>query len=191
MKTYANHAAYIAEFPKDVQTRLLEIRETISSVTPEAIESIKYGIPTFELNGNLVHYSANKSHIGFYPGSSPIEVFAKELKPFHTSKGTVQFPYDQKLPVDLVKRIVKFRIKENLEKRKKPVNRTSTEEVAAWPPAGLSAPAQRALASAGIKSVKQLAGFSEAEIRELHGMGPKSIPLLKEVLKTAKLSFRK
>lgn len=110
---------YIAEFPKDVRDVLEELRRVIRESAPEAEETISYGIPTFDLNGrHLVHFAAYKNHVGFYPTSSGIKAFKKELSPFKTSKGTVQFPLDKPIPFDLVKKIVKFRVKENESKKK-------------------------------------------------------------------------
>ena len=110
---------YIARFPKDVRDVLEKLRRVIRESAPKAEETISYGIPTFDLNGrHLVHFAAYKNHVGFYPTSSWIKAFKKELSPFKTSKGTVQFPLDKPIPFDLVKKIVKFRVKENESKRK-------------------------------------------------------------------------
>ena len=111
---------YIAQFPKNVRDVLEELRRVIRESAPDAEETISYGIPTFDLNGkHLVHFAAYKNHVGFYPTSSGIIVFKKELSPFNTSKGTVQFPLDKPIPFDLVKKIVKFRAKENESKKKR------------------------------------------------------------------------
>ena len=110
--------AYIYEQPEANKRSLNSIRSLIRSVAPEAQECINYGIPTFKLNGNLVHFAAYKSHIGFYPGASGIAAFANELSAFKTSKGTVQFSNDNPLPLDHIRRIVEFRIKENAAKPK-------------------------------------------------------------------------
>jgi len=109
---------YIAQFPKNVRDVLEELRQVIKEVAPNAEETIDYGIPTFKFNGNLVHFAAFKNHIGFYPTPSGIEAFKKELTTFKQSKGTVQFPLDRPIPFDLVKRIVKFRVKANASKKK-------------------------------------------------------------------------
>jgi uncharacterized protein YdhG (YjbR/CyaY superfamily) len=92
------------------------MRATIKETAPEATEKISYQMPTFYLNGNLVHFAAFKSHIGFYPVPTGIEKFKKELSVYKTTKGAVQFPLDQPLPLDLVRKIVKFRVAENLRK---------------------------------------------------------------------------
>jgi uncharacterized protein YdhG (YjbR/CyaY superfamily) len=109
---------YIAEFPEDIQKRLQEIRATIRKAAPEAKEGIKYAIPTFMLNGNLVHFAAYKNHIGFYPTPSGIEAFTKELAPYAAGKGTIQFPLDKPTPLALVSKVVKYRIKEMETKTK-------------------------------------------------------------------------
>jgi uncharacterized protein YdhG (YjbR/CyaY superfamily) len=109
---------YIKIFPADIQIILEKMRRTIREAAPEATEAISYQMPTFKLNGNLVHFAAFKSHIGFYPVPSGIESFRKELTPYITGKGTVQFPLDQPIPYELVKKVVIFRVKENLAKKK-------------------------------------------------------------------------
>jgi uncharacterized protein YdhG (YjbR/CyaY superfamily) len=105
---------YIAAFPKNVQVILENLRQVIKESAPGAEEAMAYGIPTFRLNGNLVHFAAYKNHIGFYPTSSGIAAFKKELSPYKQSKGTVQFPIDRPMPFALIKKIVRYRVKENL-----------------------------------------------------------------------------
>ena len=116
MKTAAgspkNIDEYIAGFPRDVQEILKQIRTTITKVAPDAEEAIKYQIPTLVLNGNLVHFAAFKKHIGFYPTPSGIEEFKDELSPYESAKGSVQFPIDKPMPLSLIEKIVKFRVKE-------------------------------------------------------------------------------
>ena len=107
---------YIRSFPEEVQKVLQRVRETIRQAAPGAEEKIGYGIPTFTLNGNLVHFAAFKEHIGFYPAPQGIAEFQEELKKYKGGKGSVQFPHDQPLPLELVTRIVKFRVQENLAK---------------------------------------------------------------------------
>lgn len=104
---------YIQGFPPDVQEKLQRIREVIHKAAPEAVEAIKYQIPTFVLNGNLVHFAAFKKHIGFYPTPSGIEAFQDELTEYKTSKGAIQFPLDSPIPYRLITKIVKFRTREN------------------------------------------------------------------------------
>lgn len=105
---------YIAGFPPEVQEILQEIRMTIEEAAPGAQETIKYRMPTFTLKGNLVHFAAFKQHIGFYPVPSGIEAFKEDLSPYKVGKGSVQFPLDKPIPLDLIRRIVEFRVKENL-----------------------------------------------------------------------------
>ena len=110
--------AYIADFPKAVQQILQKVRATIKTAAPDAKETIKYGIPTFTLNGNLVHFGGYKEHIGFYPAPAGIAEFKKELAPYASGKGTIRFPLDKPIPFALITRIVKFRVKKNLAKAK-------------------------------------------------------------------------
>ena len=108
---------YIKIFPADIQIILEKIRQTIREAAPEAVEAISYQMPTFKLNGNLVHFAAFKNHIGFYPTPSGTESFQKELSPYKGGKGSVRFPIDKPIPYDLVRKIVIFRVKENLRKK--------------------------------------------------------------------------
>ena len=110
--------AYILSSPPEVQAKLNQMRDAIREIVPEATEKISYGMPTFYLNGNLVHFAAFSRHIGFYPGSEGIEAFTKEFGAYKFSKGAVQFPLDQPLPLDLVRRITAFRKEQNLAKKK-------------------------------------------------------------------------
>jgi uncharacterized protein YdhG (YjbR/CyaY superfamily) len=110
---------YISAFPKEVQDILKRIRSTIKESAPKAEEAISYGIPAFSLNGRgLVYFGAWKNHIGFYPTPSGIEAFKKELAPFKQEKGSVQFPLDKPISYGLVKKIVRYRVTEILEKGK-------------------------------------------------------------------------
>lgn len=109
---------YIASFPADVQERLQQMRAVIREAAPEAQEKISYQMPTFFLHGNLVHFAAFKNHIGFYPAPRGIEAFKDELAAYEGAKGSVQFPLDQPLPLDLVRRIVQFRVADQLQNAK-------------------------------------------------------------------------
>jgi uncharacterized protein YdhG (YjbR/CyaY superfamily) len=111
--------AYIAGFPENVQEILQQIRKTIQKAAPDAKEAISYAMPTFKLNGNLVHFAAYKNHIGLYPAPQGIEAFKKELSVYKGAKGSVQFPLDQPMPLALITKIVKFRVAQSLEKKKK------------------------------------------------------------------------
>lgn len=107
---------YIADFPEDVQAKLKQLRAVIKAAAPEAEEAISYQMPTFKLKGNLVHFAAYQNHIGFYPAPRGIEAFKEELSAYKGGKGSVQFPLDKPLPLDLISKIVRFRVAENLEK---------------------------------------------------------------------------
>ena len=113
---------YISTFPEDVQGVLNELRQTIKVAAPQAQETINYQIPTFTLNGNLVHFAAFENHIGFYPTPSGMEAFEHELSSYKRAKGSVQFPIDQPLPLALIRRIVEYRVKENLARKHKKKN---------------------------------------------------------------------
>lgn len=117
--TAKNIDEYIATFPKEVQQILQEVRLTIKAAAPTAIEAIKYAIPTFVLNGNLVHFGGFKNHIGFYPAPTGAAAFKDELSVYKSGKGSVQFPIDKPMPLNLITKIVKYRVKENEEKVKK------------------------------------------------------------------------
>ena len=110
---------YIDSFPEDVRRILNELRQTIQEVAPEAQETISYQMPTFVLNGNLVHFAAFENHIGFYPTPSGIESFKQELSGYKSAKGSVQFPIHEPLPLPLISRIVAYRVEENLRRKPK------------------------------------------------------------------------
>ncbi|MEZ4859365.1 MAG: DUF1801 domain-containing protein [Flavobacteriaceae bacterium] len=118
MRQFESVSAYIASQPKEKQHILKEIRKRLQMAVPEATEAIKYGMPTLVLQGNLLHYAAMKNHIGYYPSPSGIIAFETTLKPYHTSKGAIQFPLDMPIPYDLIVKIALFRKEENLEKAK-------------------------------------------------------------------------
>jgi uncharacterized protein YdhG (YjbR/CyaY superfamily) len=107
---------YIAGFPPDIQAILQKVRTTIRNAAPGAKETISYQMPTFVLEGNLVHFAAFKSHIGLYPTPSGTETFREELSAYETGKGSIRFPLDKPIPYDLISRIVKFRVEENLQR---------------------------------------------------------------------------
>ena len=106
---------YIAAFPEEIQKKLEELRVVIMASAPDAGEKISYQMPTFALKGNLVHFAAYKKHIGFYPTSSGIQAFKNELSIYEGSKGAVRFPIDKPLPLELISKIVKYRVAENLK----------------------------------------------------------------------------
>jgi uncharacterized protein YdhG (YjbR/CyaY superfamily) len=109
---------YITAFPKNIQDILQKVRQTIRESAPDAKEAISYQMPTFKLNGNLVHFAAFKNHIGFYPTPSATEEFQKELSPYKSGKGSIQFPLNEPIPYDLIRKIVMFRVKENFAKKR-------------------------------------------------------------------------
>jgi uncharacterized protein YdhG (YjbR/CyaY superfamily) len=109
---------YIRSFPPEVQKRLKAIRQLVAKLAPDAQEQISYQMPTFYLNGNLVHFAAFENHIGFYPTPHGIEAFQKELSKYKNGKGSVQFPLDEPLPMKLIERMVKYRIAKNRSKTK-------------------------------------------------------------------------
>jgi uncharacterized protein YdhG (YjbR/CyaY superfamily) len=120
MRSTANSVdEYIAEFPPETQKALEEVRAVIKASAPEATETISYAIPTFDLNGaHLVHFAGYEKHIGLYPASSGIAAFREELKPYKSAKGSVQFPLGWSMPIDLIRRIVEFRVEENAARRR-------------------------------------------------------------------------
>lgn len=193
---------HIAAFPASTQKMLQQLRQTIQKAAPEATETIGYGIPTYKLYGNLVHFSGYDHHIGFYPAPAAIEKFKDELADYKGAKGSVQFPLDKPLPLALIKKIVEFRVAQNLAKapKKKKTAAVSPKPSATKAPATkadpgfaatLPAPARRALDQAGISTIKKLSGYTEAAVAALHGIGPSSIPKLKAALQQAGLSFKK
>ncbi|TKC08559.1 iron chaperone [Pedobacter frigoris] len=110
-----NVEEYISGFPEEVREILEQVRAAIRKATPEAEETIGYAMPTYKLNGNLIHFAAYKNHIGLYPTPNGIEGFKEELSKYKGAKGSVQFPIDKPMPLDLISRITKFRVEENLK----------------------------------------------------------------------------
>ncbi len=215
MKKVESMDAYIRQFPPSVQKLLHTMRHTIQQAAPVATEKISYGMPTFYAAGNLVYFAAYAKHIGFYPSSSGIKAFASQFKSYKHSKGAVQFPIDKALPIGLIKRIVKYRLKENLawaleKERKKqlrickqghqfykssdcPVCPTCAKEMQQnlFMAGKLSGPAVRALNNKKIQTLQHLSKYTEAEILALHGIGPSAMPILKKELRAQGRSFKK
>ena len=108
--------AYIASFPEEIQKILQELRETIQRAAPDATEKISYQMPTFALKGNLIHFAAFKHHIGLYPSPHGVDAFQAELARYKGAKGSIRFPIDEPLPLGLIRKIVAFRVAENLQK---------------------------------------------------------------------------
>lgn len=116
IKKPENVDEYIRSFSKPEQKSLCEIRKLIKECAPKAEEIISYGIPAYRFHGMLVWFGGHKNHIGIYPKGSAIKAFEKDLVNYKTSKGTIQFPFNETVPIELLKRIIKYRVKENLEK---------------------------------------------------------------------------
>jgi|JI9StandDraft_2_1071091.scaffolds.fasta_scaffold19948_3 uncharacterized protein YdhG (YjbR/CyaY superfamily) len=203
---------YIASFPIQTQKALKEIRAFIRIAAPDAEEKISYAIPTFHLNGNLVHFAGFKNHIGFYPGPSGIEAFKKKLSRYKGAKGSVQFPLNESIPYDLIIEIVQFRILENTTKTTKKSNLRTCKlghkfnktsdcptcpicEKARVPKAdwmtAFGAPARRAFESAGLIQLKEFSKHTETEIKAMHGLGPSSLTKLTALLKQNNIHFKK
>jgi uncharacterized protein YdhG (YjbR/CyaY superfamily) len=111
--------AYVESFPEPIRAILIQTRQVLLQAVPDATEDMKYGMPTLRLNGNLIHYGANKSHLGIYPSPEGIEAFSNELKGYVTSKGAIQFPYDKPIPFDLIVAIAMQRAKIHRELKKR------------------------------------------------------------------------
>lgn len=202
---------YINQFPENVQKQLQKLRKIIKQTVPNAVETISYKIPTYKVRECLVYFAGYKNHIGFYPTGSGIAAFEHEFSSFKYSKGAVQFPIDEELPVELIIKIVKYREATAITKHEnKKVLKTCKKghqfykssdckschvcEAENKPKdrfmAGISAPARRALVNNKINSLTELAQFSEKEVLALHGIGATVIPKLKATLKDSGLSFR-
>jgi uncharacterized protein YdhG (YjbR/CyaY superfamily) len=117
---------YIATFPEDIRTILEEIRATIKAAAPDAEEKISYQMPTFFLKGNLVHFAAFRNHIGFYPTPSGTEAFKDEIARYQGAKGSIRFPLNEPMPLDLISRIVEMRAIENLKKAERKTSKKKT-----------------------------------------------------------------
>ena len=118
-KGYSSIDEYIDSFPGPIQKKLEQIRKTIKELVPEAVEKISYQMPAFFFNGNLVFFAGFSKHIGFYPGANCIAAFKNDLTAYKHAKGSVQFPLDQPLPIDLIEKMVCFKKEENLKQKKR------------------------------------------------------------------------
>ncbi|MBS1747120.1 MAG: DUF1801 domain-containing protein [Bacteroidetes bacterium] len=173
--------SYIKNFPSATQKKLQQIRSIIKKSAPVAKEIISYQMPAYKLNQVLVYYAGYEKHIGFYPTSAGIEKFEKEFIGYKYSKGAVQLPLDKPLPVELIKKIVQYRLMDD-KKSAGIKNNTFMDQ--------LSAPLRRALNNHGIKTLKQLSGYTENDILKWHGIGKTSISKLQVLLKAAGLYFK-
>ena len=125
--SYTTIDEYIEQFPKETQEIMRELRIIIKETIPEAKEKISWQMPTFTLHGNLIHFAANKNHLGVYPGPNAIEAFAEELSEYKTSKGAVQFPYGKAIPYELIVKLLKFSAAENITRAEEKAAKTKKD----------------------------------------------------------------
>jgi uncharacterized protein YdhG (YjbR/CyaY superfamily) len=184
-KKFTDIDDYISSFPKATQVMLQKMREVIKKSSAGSKEIISYNMPAFSLNGTLVYFAAYQNHIGFYPTSSGIRNFQEELNSYKWSKGAIQFPLNKPLPVALIRKIVKFRVEEVLKKAENKKAKSNDDFLQL-----IASPAQRALKNQGIKTLKQLSGYTESAILALHGMGPGSMKKLRIEMKKKGFSFK-
>jgi uncharacterized protein YdhG (YjbR/CyaY superfamily) len=174
----ANIDAYIAAFPDDVQKILEQVRITVIKSAPGAEETISYAMPAFRYKGRvIIYFAGHKNHIGIYATPSGYAAFTKELSKYKQGRGSVQFPLNEPMPVNLIARMVKFRVQQQ-----------SKKEIDFLP--RLSVPARRALQNNGIKTLQDLAKYTETEILQFHGIGKTAIPVLQKALRQKGIDFR-
>ena len=174
---------YISTFDEPTRAALAKIRTIIRRAAPQASEVMSNGMPGYVLHDNLVWFAGIGQDVALYPRGHHFKiVYADDLVGYKTAKGAVLFPSSAALPTKLITKIVKDRVSENL---------LVSKPTPAGLPTRLGAPAKRALANAKITSLVALAGYSEAEVLELHGIGPSSLPVLREALQSAGLQFRR
>jgi uncharacterized protein YdhG (YjbR/CyaY superfamily) len=166
MKTAKDIDAYIADFPEHVQEKLEQMRKAIHEAAPGLTEAIGYGIPTFKLNGNVVHFGGFKNHIGFYPAPQGLAAFKKELSKYKGAKGSVQFPHDEPLPLELVKKITKYRVKVMKEEAKvKAEAKAKTKDKAKAEAKAKPKAKEKAKAEAKVKSKVKVKPTSKAKAK--------------------------
>lgn len=203
--------AFISGAPSASRVKLTELRTLLKKLVPEAEETIAYGIPTLRLNGNLVHFSGYRHHIGFYPGADAIAYFKQEIAQYPSAKGSVQFPLDEPLPVQLITRMVQFRVKQQMTKSK-PQKGTKkicpqghaflkTSDCPTCPVceklkkpqsglyAHLSAPARRALENGGIHEIKDFSKYTKSEVLAMHGIGMRAIQTIEKLMAGEGIQF--
>lgn len=179
---------YLSRQPKEVRAAFERIRRTVKTVAPDATERISYGMPTFFVEKALLGYAAHAEHCSIFPWSGlTLKGFREELKDFSTAAGTVRFTPDHQIPAALLKRIVTARLHEI----RSGMTRDDVKRSAYALPEGLGAPAERALSSARITTLKDLKKWREADVAELHGIGPKALKGLLAALKNAGMSYKK
>ena len=164
---------YLKSQPPEVLRHLKSVRALIRKSAPKAVESMKYGVVTYTMGENLVHFGGFKAHVGFYPGPATLLAFKKELSTYESAKGSVKFPIDQKMPLAIIKKIVLHRVRAV----------TSIPEK-------IGNPALRALKLAKIVDLKKLSSFTEADILAMHGVGKKAVGILKVAMKKQGLKFK-
>lgn len=215
MKQVESIDEYIKDFPAATKKLLQIMRSTIQAAAPVATEKISYGMPCFYAKGNLVYFAGYKNHIGFYPSSSGIAAFTKDLSTYEYSKGAIRLPLDKPLPLALIKKIVKYRLQENLDKAAEKARKAQlricknghefykSSDCPTCPICEkknkieqgfiekLSAPATRALQHAGIKNLKELSKYKEVDILKLHGVGATALPVMRKALKEKGLTFKR
>lgn len=195
-KIFKSVDEYLSSVPAEQRAQLEQIRSTIKKLVPEAEEKISYNMPMFYLGGMFSGFAAFKNHCSYFPCSGGVlKNFSKELSSYKTSKGTIQFTLDHPLPPPLLKKIVAARLAEiALRTKTKGSGYDSPKRSNALNydiPKNIGKPAERALVNAKIKDLKQLSKWSEKDVAELHGIGPKAIGILRTALNAGKLSFSK
>jgi uncharacterized protein YdhG (YjbR/CyaY superfamily) len=193
----AGHTEYIAAFPAPVRRKLKEMHALIFKEVPEAQEAIRYGVAAFLLpEGPLVYIAGFKKHVSFFPTSSGVRAFQKELSSYKTSKGTIQFSLAAPLPIGLLRRIIRFRLEE-VQGKERGRSSCDSKGVSEFDYSKLaqelrilSRPAQRALINAGLFSPARIARKSEGDLLKLHGLGPTSMPVIRKVLAARALKLK-
>ncbi|HAP36734.1 MAG TPA: hypothetical protein DCQ28_12660 [Bacteroidetes bacterium] len=185
---------YLSEVPAEQRAQLEQIRSTIKKLVPDAVEKISYNMPMFYLGGMFAGFAAFKNHCSYFPCSGGVlKNFSKELSSYKTSKGTIHFTFDHPIPATLLKKIIALRLSEiELRNKKKGTGYSASKKSKILNfdiPKNIGKPAERALANAKISNLKQLSKWSEKEVAELHGIGPKAVGILRGALETNKLSF--
>lgn len=191
-KVFKSVDEYLSAVPADQRAQLEQIRSIIKKLVPEAEEKISYNMPMFYLGGMFAGYAAFKDHCSYFPCSGTVlKNFSKELSSYKTSKGTIQFTLDHPLSAALLKKIITQRLAEIALSGKKKANGPSKRSNIFEIPQKIGKPAERALANAKITDLKQLSKWSEEDVTELHGIGPKALGMLRASLQSAKLSYAK
>ncbi len=183
---------YYSALTPQAKKALGQLRKSIVKIIPDAEERISYGMPTFFLGKALIGYAAFKEHYSFFPySSSVINGIAGDLSAYETSKGTIRIPYGKTLPASLLKKVIAVRIAEVAAKETQKQNKKGSEKRSYALPEKLGAPADRALANAGIRDLKQVSKRREQEIADLHGVGKHALGKLRTALKALGLSYKK